>query len=176
MINVGSASIEVIQGDITVQTVDAIVNAANNHLWMGSGVAGAIKRTGGDQIEQEAVSQGPIEVGGAVITSAGALPANYVLHAASMGQDLKTDTTIVAAATRSCLTLAGEQGLTSLAFPAIGTGVGALSLEACAQTMIDTIVEHLVSSQTGIRKIVFVLFDDEGRTVFQECLRKRFSL
>jgi O-acetyl-ADP-ribose deacetylase (regulator of RNase III) len=102
VINVGGASIEVIQGDITLQTVDAIVNAANNHLWMGSGVAGAIKRTGGHQIEQEAVSQGPIDVGDAVITSAGTLHASHVLHAAGMGQDLKTDTAKIAAATRSC--------------------------------------------------------------------------
>jgi O-acetyl-ADP-ribose deacetylase (regulator of RNase III) len=100
----------VIQGDITVQTADAIVNAANNHLWMGSGIAGAIKHTDGDQIEQEAVSQGPIDVDGAIITSAGALPKNYVLHAAGMGQDLKTDTTKVATATRSYLRLAGEHG------------------------------------------------------------------
>ena len=100
-----------IQGDITVQTVDAIVNAANNHLWMGSGIAGAIKHTDGDQIEQEAVSQGPIDVDGAIITSARRPAQKLRLTRRRYGSgDLKTDTTKVATATRSYLRLAGEHG------------------------------------------------------------------
>src|SRR4030067_1085337 len=79
------------QGDITEMDCDAIVNAANNHLWMGAGVAGAIKRKGGEIIEEEAVKKGPMPVGEAVATTAGALKARYVIHAAGMGQDLTTD-------------------------------------------------------------------------------------
>jgi len=176
MIKVAGATIEIIQGDITEQPVDAIVNAANNHLWMGAGVAGAIKRKGGDLIEQEAVSQGPVEVGEAVITSAGNLSASHVIHAVGMGQDLKTDVEKVSAATRSSLILAGENALTSIALPAIGTGVGGLSLVACAQSMIDTTVDVLTASKLGIQRVVFVLFDEDGHTAFKKHLRNRFSL
>lgn len=176
MINVGGATIEVIRGDITEQSVDAIVNAANDHLWMGAGVAGAIKLKGGDQIEHEAVNQGPIEVGQAVITSAGNLQASHVIHAAGMGQDLKTDVSKVATTTQSSLLIADENTLTSIAFPAIGTGVGGLSLEACAQAMIDAVVDLLTTSSLRIKQIVFVLFDEDGRTTFQNHLRNRFSL
>jgi O-acetyl-ADP-ribose deacetylase (regulator of RNase III) len=176
MINVGGATLEVIRGDITDQHVDAIVNAANNHLWMGAGVAGAIKRKGGDRIEHEAVSQGPIEVGQAVITSAGSLRARHVIHAAGMGQDLKTDVEKVSATTRNSLLLADANLLTSIALPAIGTGVGGLSLEACSRAMIDTVVDVLSSSKLRLKQVVFVLFDEDGHTTFQDCLRNRFSL
>jgi uncharacterized protein (DUF433 family) len=81
----------VIEGDITALEVDAIANAANNALWMGAGVAGAIKRAGGDEIEREAVAKGPIEVGEAVAAGAGRLAAKWVIHGAVMGQDLRTD-------------------------------------------------------------------------------------
>src|SRR5512135_2970091 len=97
--------LEVIKGDITAQETDAIVNAANNHLWMGGGVAGAIKRNGGEVIEEEAVAKGPIDVGKVILTSAGSLKAKYVLHAAVMGQDLHTDAVKIQAATRNTLAL-----------------------------------------------------------------------
>ena len=175
MITVAGTAIEIVQGDITEQDVDAVVNAANNHFWMGAGVAGAIKRKGGDLIEIEAVSQGPVEVGAAVITPGGNLVARHVIHAAGMGQDLRTDLVKVATATRSSLELAEETGLASLAFPAIGTGVGGLSLEGCARTMIDTVVDYLVSSDAPFERILFVLFDQEGHDAFQQQLRNRFS-
>jgi O-acetyl-ADP-ribose deacetylase (regulator of RNase III) len=90
-LRIGTRSIRVIQGDISQQHADALVNAANNQLWMGSGVAGALKRKGGKIIEDEAVKQGPIPIGEAAITTAGALNAKYVIHAAGMGADLRTD-------------------------------------------------------------------------------------
>ena len=83
---IGATTLEVMQGDITTCAVDAVVNAANNHLWMGAGVAGAIKRQGGQAIEDEAVRQGPIPVGAAIVTGSGLLKARYVIHAAAMGQ------------------------------------------------------------------------------------------
>src|SRR5919109_2801251 len=112
---------EVVQGDITEFTVDAIVNAANNHLWMGAGVAGAIKRKGGQVIEEEAVRQGPIAVGGAIVTGGGALQARYVIHAAAMGQDLLTSADLIRQATTSSLKRATQLGMETAALPALGT-------------------------------------------------------
>ena len=124
--------IEIIEGDITTVSADALVNAANNHLWMGAGVAGAIKKAGGREIEEEAVKKGPIPVGEVVVTGAGRLPVKYIIHAAVMGQDLQTGAEIIEQATRNSLRKADELGLKSIAFPALGTGVGGFSLEECA--------------------------------------------
>src|ERR671919_2015083 len=121
---VGATTLEVVQGDITACTVDAIVNAANNHLWMGAGVAGAIKRQGGQVIEDEAVRQGPIAIGEAVVTGGGSLKARYVIHAAAMGQDLVTNADFIRQATIHSLQHAIDLGLASIALPALGTGVG----------------------------------------------------
>ena len=129
-------TITILEGDITARGVDAIVNAANNELWMGSGVAGAIKAKGGVQIEREAMAQGPVNPGQAVLTSAGSLPARFVIHAAVMGQDLHTDATLIGAATASTLSLAATRGLTSIAFPALGTGVGGFPIGECARVML----------------------------------------
>ena len=107
--------------------MDAVANAANNHLWMGAGVAGAIKRAGGAEIEREAVALGPIEIGDAVATAAGRLAAKHVIHGAVMGQDLQTNADLVARTTRRCLEVADVVGARSLALPAFGTGVGRFS-------------------------------------------------
>src|SRR3989440_13026049 len=106
---------EVVDGDIAQLEVDAIANAANDHLWMGAGVAGAIKRAGGEGIEREAVAKGPIEVGDAVATGAGRLPARWVVHAAVMGQDLVTSGDAIRRATQRALEVADELGAGSLA-------------------------------------------------------------
>ena len=171
---VGSGTLEALKGDITDEAVDAVVNAANNHLWMGAGVAGAIKKRGGQQIETEAVAQGPIEVGGAVITSGGSLSAPYVIHAACMGQDLRTDENKVRASTRSSLELAEKKRLKSVAFPAIGTGVGGLDMHQCAKIMLGESLEFLLKS-AHVKTIRFVLFDDAGFRVFDGELRNIFS-
>ena len=115
---------KIVRGDITEFAVEAIVNAANNELWMGGGVAGAIKRKGGQCIEDEALKQGPIEVGGAVATSAGALKSKYVIHAATMGMDFKTDELKVRSSCASALKEAERLKVRSIAFPALGCGVG----------------------------------------------------
>ncbi len=120
----GQLEVLLSEGDVTEMDCDAIVNAANNHLWMGAGVAGAIKKKGGKVIEEEAVKKGPIPVGEAVVTTGGALRAEYVIHAAGMGQDLSTDTQKIYHCTLNSLKRARELGLKSIAFPAIGTGVG----------------------------------------------------
>ena len=97
---------ELVEGDITRREVDAIANAANDALWMGAGVAGAIKRAGGDEIEAEALAKGPIAVGEAVATGAGGLSARWVVHGAVMGQDLQTDADTIGRTTTSCLQVA----------------------------------------------------------------------
>jgi O-acetyl-ADP-ribose deacetylase len=128
--------LEVREGDIAAVEVDAVANAANDALWMGAGVAGALKRAGGEEIEREAMAQGPIELGSAVATTAGRLPARWVIHGAVMGQDLQTSADLVRRTTRSCLELADELGCRSLALPAFGTGVGGFPLGECARVMV----------------------------------------
>ena len=128
--------LEVVEGDIADVEVDAVANAANDRLWMGAGVAGAIKRAGGEAIEREAVAKGPIPVGSAVATGAGRLTARYVVHGAVMGQDLRTNADLVARTTRSCLEVADGLGCRSLALPAFGTGVGGFPVAECARVMI----------------------------------------
>ncbi len=164
--------IEVIKGDITEMETDAIVNAANNHLWMGAGVAGAIKRKGGQIIEDEAMRQGPIEVGQAVLTGAGALKAKYVIHAAGMGQDLRTNEAKIRAATYNSLRLAEEKGLESIAFPAIGTGVGGFPMDRAAEAMIDE-ARKFLKQTTHLKKVIFVLFDDYSYRIFQDELNRQ---
>ena len=173
-VNIGHGSIEVVEDDITEQDVDAVVNAANNHFWMGSGVAGAIKKKGGQEIETEAVKQGPVEVGGAVITSGGTLTARHVIHAAGMGQDLKTDEKKVRMTTKASLRIAEENRLESIAFPAIGTGVGGLPIHLCAQIMLNESITFLTKSN-HLKTIRFVLFGNESFTVFEQELRRTFS-
>jgi O-acetyl-ADP-ribose deacetylase (regulator of RNase III) len=164
--------IEILEGDISGVLADALVNAANDHLWMGAGVAGALKRTGGQEIEEEAVRQGPIPVGNVVATGAGRLRAKYVIHAAVMGQDLCTDAKIIRQATRNSLRKADELGLKSIAFPALGTGVGGFSLEECARVMIGVVYEYL-TGKTGLEKIIFVLYGQPAYVAFKEELTKR---
>jgi len=160
-----TAIVEVIEADIAdVTTIgcEAYVNAANNELWMGAGVAGALKRAAGDAVEREAVAQGPIDVGGAVLTSAGAMPppARAIIHAAAMGFTDRTQiyasAESVAAATRRSLELADAHGLTSIAFPALGTGVGGLDIEECATAMVGAVRDHLTSG-SAISRVVFVV-------------------
>jgi O-acetyl-ADP-ribose deacetylase len=159
--------LEVVDGDITALEVDAIANAANNHLWMGSGVAGAIKRAGGDEIEREAVEKGPIEVGDAVATAAGRLPARWVVHGAVMGQDLQTNADLVRRTTESCLRVADELGAESVALPAFGTGVGGFRLDECARIMVDAVRAYEPSS---LERVVFGVFGAEAKAAFDDAL------
>jgi O-acetyl-ADP-ribose deacetylase (regulator of RNase III) len=165
-------TIEIKEGDISQCEADAIVNAANNHLWMGSGVAGALKRAGGQEIEAEAMAKGPIPIGEAVTTGAGRLKATYVIHAAVMGQDLRTDANIIAEATESSLRRADESGCKSVAFPALGTGVGGFSLDECARIMMNA-VQKYTSGVTTLEKVIFVLYGEPAYRVFKRELENR---
>jgi O-acetyl-ADP-ribose deacetylase (regulator of RNase III) len=162
---------EVVEGDLTVQEVDAIVNAANDHFWMGGGVAGAIKRAGGGSIEIEAMTKGPVPVGESVVSDGGRLPARYVIHAAVMGQDLQTSARAIRDATRTSLLRAEELGIKSIAFPAFGTGVGGFSPSASAEAMIEAATAFVRSSPVHkLHRIVFVLFSPELAVAFEKAL------
>ncbi|MDQ7850519.1 MAG: macro domain-containing protein [Armatimonadota bacterium] len=159
------------EADITTLAVDAIVNAANTHLWMGGGVAGAIKRQGGEEIEREAVRQGPIPVGEAIVTGAGRLPARAVIHAATMGPDLVTDERAIRAATRNALVRAAERRFGTIALPALGTGVGGFPLERAAAIMLEEIVTH-IRGGTSLREIVLAVRGEQARQAFSGALRQ----
>jgi O-acetyl-ADP-ribose deacetylase (regulator of RNase III) len=159
--------LEVVEDDITELEVDAIANAANNHLWMGAGVAGAIKRAGGEEIEREAVAKGPIGVGDAVATGAGRLKARYVIHGAVMGQDLRTNGELVRGTTMRCLEVADELGLASLALPAFGTGVGGFPLEECAGLMVGAARAFRPGS---LRRVIFAVYGAEAERAFRQAL------
>lgn len=160
--------IEIIQGDITEQPTQALVNAANNHLWMGAGVAGAIKRKGGTAIEAEAVKKGPIPVGEALVTNAGGLKAKYIIHAAVMGQDLTTDADKIRKATLNSFKRAEEQKIESLSFPALGTGVGGFPMNEAAKIMMEAAKFHLENTPSWLKKVCFVLFQEEACKEFEK--------
>jgi O-acetyl-ADP-ribose deacetylase (regulator of RNase III) len=159
--------LSIVEGDITALEVDAVANAANNALWMGAGVAGAIKRAGGEEIEREAVAKGPIEVGKAVATTAGRLPARWVIHGAVMGQDLRTNAELVRRTTESCLCVADELGAESLALPAFGSGVGGFPLDECARIMVDAVSSF---EPQRLRRVVFAVFGSEAKAAFESAL------
>ena len=161
--------VAVVEGDITSLDVDAIANAANDRLWMGAGVAGAIKRAGGEEIEREAVAKGPIPLGEAVATGAGRLRARWVVHGAVMGQDLRTDEELVQRTTQRCLEVADELGASSLALPAFGTGVGGFPIDACARIMCDAVTAFQPRS---LRRVVFAVLGQDARRAFERTLRR----
>jgi O-acetyl-ADP-ribose deacetylase len=166
------------QGDITEMDVDAIVNAANNDLILGAGVAGAIHRKGGESIQQECNEIGSIPVGYAAITGGGNLKARYVIHAASMGlDDVPTTAKSLRTSTAHSLRLAAERKLTTIAFPAIGTGVSGFPMQECAEIMLMEAAQHL-KNETPLETVYFVLFDERARSTFQrtwEKLQKQFG-
>ncbi|OGC78104.1 MAG: hypothetical protein A2145_02390 [candidate division Zixibacteria bacterium RBG_16_40_9] len=159
--------INILQGDIADQAVDAIVNAANNHLLMGTGVAGAIRIKGGPAIQEECTQKAPIAVGGAIETTAGNLKAKFVIHAATMGMDFKTSPKIVANATINSLKKAVELKLKSVAFPALGTGLGGFPVEECAKIMLYG-VKKFLSENKALDEVRLVLFDKNSFEVFKK--------
>ena len=159
--------LEVREGDIAAVEADAIANAANDRLWMGAGVAGALKRAGGDEIEQEAMAIGGIPLGTAVATTAGRLRARWVIHGAVMGQDLRTNGDLVRRTTRRCLALADELACRSVALPAFGTGVGGFPLGECARIMV---AEARALEPVVVERVVFAVFGEEAKREFEAAL------
>lgn len=163
---VKNTELRIIKGDITELDVEAIVNAANNKLLMGGGVAGVIRKKGGQIIEDEAVKKGPIAIGGAVATSAGKLKAQYVIHAATMAMDFKTDQEKIRNSCGSALRLAGELKIKSVAFPALGCGVGGFPLVGAAKIMTQEVLKYLKLNKTTLQEIAFCLYDEEAFHTF----------
>ena len=160
------------QGNITEMEVDAIVNAANNDLQLGAGVAGAIARKGGESIQKECDAIGSIPVGFAAITGAGKLKAKHVIHAASMGlSGVRTTAKTLQTSTAHSLRLAAECKLRSIAFPAVGTGVSGFPMDQCAEIMLKEAAEFL-SRKTSLEAIYFVLFDEPARATFEVVWKK----
>ncbi len=166
-----NAELKIIKADLTELSVDAIVNAANNELVMGGGVAGVIRKKGGHIIEEEAVKKGPIKIGESVATAAGTLKAQYVIHAATMGMDFKTDEHKIRAATFSALTCADQLKIKSVAFPALGCGVGKFSLVGAAKIMAQEAWKFLRHhKETTIKEIIFCLYHDKDYDIFDKTI------
>jgi O-acetyl-ADP-ribose deacetylase (regulator of RNase III) len=162
-------------GDLTESSDDAIVNAANNDLQLGGGVAGAIRRKGGLQIQRECDVIGSIPIGGAAITSGGRLPARHVIHAASMQLGGETTARALRSSTAHSLRIAAESGLKTIAFPAVGTGIAGFPMRECAEIMLEEVVKHL-QSPTSIERIDFILYDQGALDVFAEVFAKMRSV
>ncbi len=163
--------IEIQQGDLTEMDTDAIVNAANNDLQLGGGVAGAIRRKGGPKIQAECNEIGTIPVGGAAITSGGDLKARHVIHAASMELGGRTSAHALRSSTAHSLRIAAQNGLKTIAFPAVGTGIAGFPLRECAEIMLREAAKHL-EGRTSLEKIHIVLFDQDALTIFEETFRE----
>ncbi len=161
-------------GDITKLEVDAIVNAANTRLVMGGGVAGAIKRAGGKEIEDEAIKQGPIKIGEAVATTAGKLRAKYVIHAPTMGMDFRTDAEKVRLAMRAALKKAEELGIESIAFPALGTGVGGFPKDEAAKIMVEELKAH-IDGGSKLKRVILADISVEQVEEFQRFINELLS-
>jgi O-acetyl-ADP-ribose deacetylase (regulator of RNase III) len=161
-----SGRIVLLEGDITAQAVDALVNAANSQLQLGSGVAGAIRTKGGPSIQAECDRIGPIAVGEAAVTGAGQLPARFVIHAAGMPPGGQASEGSVRSALRAALARASERGCKTVAVPAIGAGVGGVPLQRCAEILLEEARQHL-AGDTSLDEIRFVLFGEPAYRVFE---------
>jgi O-acetyl-ADP-ribose deacetylase (regulator of RNase III) len=156
----------IISGDLVEQHVDAIVNAANNDLVLGAGVAGAIRRRGGAAIQRDCDAHGPVKVGDAAITGAGELPARYVIHAASMGLGGSTTTQSLKSSMGNAFRLAREHNVRSIAIPAVGTGVAGFPMDECARVMAGCLRDALVGGWSP-DEVHFVLFGEPAKQAFE---------
>lgn len=160
-------ALEVQQADVTLLDVDAIANAANTQLRHGGGVAGAISRAGGPAVQRESTEKAPIGLGEAIETTAGEMPARYVIHAATMEPGGPTSADIIAKATRSTLAKADDLGCRSLALVAFGTGVGGFPLTEAARLMVDAVRAHKPGS---LERVVFAVHGGEAEHAFRAAL------
>lgn len=166
-----SDKIVIQKGDLTDFDGDAIVNAANTELVLGSGIAGAIREKGGYQIQSECNKTGSIPLGQATITPAGDLKTKYVIHAAGMQLGKHVETQSLKQCTINSLKVADKYKIKTLAFPAIGTGFGGYPLDKCAEIMISVVCDYLKSQNSQIVKVYFILFDDDAFNSFKSRLQ-----
>lgn len=166
-IEYSSCSVELVQGDITDLEVDAIVNAANSQLVLGAGVAGAIKRKGGPKIQAECNNLGPIDVGFAVLTTGGNLPAKHVIHAVGPTDDMLEKDALLESAVKNSLELAKKYKLESIALPAISTGIFGFPMIPASQIILKTCIKVAKEDPSTLKSIIICLFDDKSRLVFE---------
>ncbi len=169
---IGHGVIEIVEGDITLLDRDAIVNAANEQLLLGGGVAGAIRQRGGPAIQKECDAIGGTFVGGAVITTGGNLKARHVIHAVGPRMGEGNEDEKLKNATLNSLKLADENGLASIAFPAISAGIFGFPIDRCAGIMLKTTMDYLEKEKTGLRLVTFCLYGPQAETVFKEALKR----
>lgn len=170
---IGGIDIVVRKGDITETDCRAVVNAANNEFRMGGGVAKAIKKKGGEQIEDEVVKQGPVNIGDSVISGAGKLKADFVIHSATMGLDFKTNGEYIRKAVKTALRAAQEKKIDSVAFPALGCGTGGFSFKNSAKIMAQEVFTYCKEiDNPEVKTIEFVLFTEKGYADFQKYVYK----
>lgn len=168
-VKINRSFIELVQGDITDLTTDAIVNAANTSLRLGGGVAGAIARKGGPQIQKECDKIGGIHVGGAVVTTGGNLRAKYVIHAVGPVHGTEHEDEKLKDATLNSLKLANQNQIKSIAFPAISTGVFGFPKDRCATIMLSTAIAYL-EGPTELERVVFCLYNQQTLKIFEDAL------
>ncbi len=173
-VDIGNSTLELVEGDITEMQTEAIVNAANARLVLGGGVAGAIRRKGGPQIQEECNKIGGTFVGGAVKTTGGNLKAKYVIHAVGPRMGEGNEDEKLKNATLNSLKLADEETIKSISLPAISTGVFGFPIQRCAEIMLQTTIEYL-KGQTGVEKVIFCLFGRDSYEVFANQLKQEIS-
>ena len=168
------ARIVIVHGDLVEQEVDAIVNAANNDLQLGGGVAGAIRRAGGPAIQDECDAHGPINVGEAAITGAGRLRARHVIHAASMSLGGRTTRASLRSSMDDVFRLCHANDVRTVAIPAVGTGIAGFPIDECGRVMAESL-NHALNVGWQPQEVRFVLFDDVAKTAFEAAFRRAFS-
>jgi O-acetyl-ADP-ribose deacetylase (regulator of RNase III) len=160
--------LKMMRADITTVDADAIVNSANNDLVMGGGVSGAIRRVAGQAVQDECHKIGTVPLGTAVVTTGGLLKAQWIIHAAVNPLGMWADAKSVRNATKAVLKRADEKQVKRLAFPALGTGAGALAVERCADILIEEVMKHCEADQTPLEEVMFVLYDEKPFAIFEE--------
>ena len=165
--------LRMIRGDITTVDADAIVNSANNDLVMGGGVSGAIRRVAGQEVQDECHKIGTVPLGTAAVTSGGLLKAQWIIHAAVNPLGMWADAKSVRNAVKATLKKADEKKVKRLAFPALGTGAGALAVERCADILIEEVMKHCEPEQTSLEEVMFVLYDEKPFAIFEEKFKVR---
>ncbi len=171
---IGKTKVLIVQGDIAEQDVEAIGFSTNDRLWMGGRVGEALKKKAGEDIETEAMKQGPLPIGEVAVTSGGELPVKHILHTVIMGQDLKPTEETIRSGTRNLLKKADEMKINSLAVSAFGAGMGKVPAHESARAMVDEIINGLLSAQ-NLKELRIVLHNEGIFRAFTEEFERRFT-
>ena len=172
---IGKARIEVVHGDITKIPVEAVVNPANDMLWMGGGVSALIRKAGGKSIEEEALRHSPVKIGDAVVTGAGNLSARRVIHAVIAGQDLTVSESSIRSAVKASLVQAESDGCTSIAIPMLTTDISHIEIHKTARFIVGETVDYLITINKTMEYVVFVVEDETVQNIVKDALMEIFT-